>query len=134
MKIKSNLYTVILVTIIVIVFGIALACTSSSPEEEPTLEYKLAVINEGGYVDKDDPIVSDFKDLVQSIDEKSIEGPTEIADILVKAQELLWDEYRIKVSLLELTIDLERSLPNDSKNLNFEEIAVLYITLLGESQ
>jgi len=136
MSIKRNLYAVVAAAVIIVFFGFALACTSTGPEEvkNPTVEYQLAVINEGGHVEENDPVVAEFKDLVQSIDEKSVEGPTEIGDILVKAQEILWDNYKIRVSLLGLTRELEKSLPDDGKDLNFEEIAVMYITVLGESQ
>jgi hypothetical protein len=136
MKTKRNLYAVVVAVVIVVFFGFILACTSSGPEEveKPTVEYQLAVINEGGHVEEDDPVVAEFKDLVESIDEKSVEGQTDIGDILVKAQEILWDNYKIRVSLLGLTRELEKSLPDDGKDLNFEEIAVMYITVLGESQ
>jgi hypothetical protein len=136
MKMRRLLSVVIAAAVIIVFFSFVLACTSSGPEEveNPTVEYQLAVINEGGHVEKDDPVVAEFKDLVQSIDQKSVEGPTEIGDILVKAQEILWDNYNIRVSLLGLTRELEKSLPDDGKDLNFEEIAVMYITVLGESQ
>ena len=136
MRIKRNLYAIVAAAIVVTFLGFALACTSSGPEEveNPTVEYQLAVINEGGHVEEDDPVVAEFKDLVESIDEKSVEGPTEIGDILVTAQEILWDNYKIRVNLLGLTRELEKSLPDDGKDLNFEEIAVMYITVLGESQ
>jgi hypothetical protein len=136
MKMRRLLSVVIAAAVIIVFFSFVLACTSSGPEEveNPTVEYQLAVINEYGHVEKDDPVVAEFKDLVQSIDQKSVEGPTEIGDILVKAQEILWDNYNIRVSLLGLTRELEKSLPDDGKDLNFEEIAVMYITVLGESQ
>lgn len=124
MKNKRNLYTVIVVAIIVAFFTFALACTSSGPEkvENQTVEYQLAVINEGGHVEENDPVVAEFKDLVESIDEKSVEGPTEIGDILVKAQEILWDKYKIRISLLELTRNLDQALPDDVPNLKFEKL------------
>jgi hypothetical protein len=136
MKMRRLLSVVIAAAVIIVFFSFVLACTSSGPEEveNPTVEYQLAVINEDGHVEKDDPVVAEFKDLVESIDQKSVEGPTEIGDILVKAQEILWDNYKIRVSLLGLTRELEKSLPDDGKDLNFEEIAVMYITVLGESQ
>jgi hypothetical protein len=136
MKNKRNLYTVILVAVVIIFFSFALACGNSSPEEvkEYSVEYQLAVINESGHVEEDDPVVKEFKTLVDSIDKKAVEGPTEIGDILVTAQEILWNQFKIRISLLELTRNLEKSLPEDSIDLNFEEIAVVYITILGESQ
>jgi len=136
MKDLKKFNIVVAVTILLTFFCFALACSDSNPEEpkDPSVEYQLAVINEGGYVDEDDPVVDEFKSLVESIDRKVVEGPTEIGDILVTAQEILWDKYNIKISLLELTRNLEESLPDDSTNLNFEEIAVAYIVILGESQ
>jgi len=119
-----------------IFFSFAFACSDSSPEEpkDPSVEYQLAVINEGGYIEENDPVVDEFKSLVESIDKKVVEGPTEIGDILVTGQEILADKYDIRISLLELTRNLEESLLDDSTNLNFEEIAVAYIVILGESQ
>jgi len=136
MKIKKNLYAVIATTAIIVFFSFILACTSSSPKEtkDPSVEYQLAVINEGGYVDEDDTVVDEFKSLIESIDKKVVEGPTEIGDILVTAQEILWDNYKIRISLLELTRNLDESIPDGTTGLKFEEIAVAYITILGESQ
>lgn len=136
MKSKNNLYTLLVIVIGIVFFSFALACSDSSPKEtkDPSVEYQLAVINEGGYVEEDDPVVDEFKSLVESIDKKVVEGPTEIGDILVTGQEILADKYDIRISLLELTSNLEESLPDDSTNLNFEEIAVAYIVILGESQ
>ncbi len=102
MNIKKKLCVVVATTILLVFFGFVLACTNSSPKEveNPTVEYQLAVINESGYVEEDDPVVKEFKTLVESIDKKVIEGPTEIGDILVTAQEILWDKYKIRLSLL----------------------------------
>jgi len=136
MKNKKKIYVAIVVAIVIIIFSFALACSDSSPKEtkDPSVEYQLAVINEGGYVEEDDPVVDEFKTLIDSIDEKVIEEPTEIGDILVTAQEILWDKYKIRISLLEITKNLEQSLPDDVPNLKFEEITVAYIIILGESQ
>jgi len=136
MNIKKKLCVVVATTILLVFFGFALACSDSSPKEveNPTVEYQLAVINEGGFVEEDDSVVYEFKALVESIDNKVVEGPTEIGDTLVTAQEILWNKYKIRISLLDLTKDLETSLPDDIPNLKFEEIAVAYITILGESQ
>jgi len=136
MRNKKKHYIVITIIVVIVFFSFALACSDSTPKEskEYSVEYQLAVINEGGYVEEDDQIVKEFKTLVDSIDKKVVEGPTEIGDILVTSQEILVDKYDIRISLLELTRNLEESLPDDSTNLNFEEMAVAYIIILGESQ
>jgi len=136
MKNLKKLYITITIIALVALFNFALACGNSSPEEakEYSVEYQLAVINESGHVEEDDPVVNEFKTLVDSIDKKAVEGPTEIGDILVTAQEILRDKYKIRISLLELTRNLDQALPDDVPNLKFEEIAVAYITILGESQ
>lgn len=136
MKDLKKFNTAVVIIVFLVFFSFTLACGSSSPEEtkEYSVEYQLAVINESGHVEENDPVVKEFKILVDSINEKVIESPTEIGDILVTAQEILRDTYKIKISLLELTRNLDQSLPDDVPNLKFEEIAVAYITILAGSQ
>ncbi len=136
MKNKRHFYTAIVVVTFIVFFSFVLACGNSSPKEteEYSVEYQLAVINESGHVEEDDLVVKEFKTLVDSINNKVIEEPTEIGDILVTAQEILWNKYKIRISLLELTKNLNQSVPDDIPDLKFEEIAVAYITILGRSQ
>ena len=127
MKNKRHFYTAIVVVTFIVFFSFVLACGNSSPKEteEYSVEYQLAVINESGHVEEDDLVVKEFKTLVDSINNKVIEEPTEIGDILVTAQEILWNKYKIRISLLELTKNLNQSVPDDIPVLNANEASRL---------
>lgn len=99
---------------------------------EPTIEYQLAVIHsEDNSLDSDDPLVGQFSDLLDSIESKTTNTRTEIADISVAA----WQDSEsmgYPDSLLQTMQNLDNSMPegSESLNLDFVEVAAVYLTLL----
>ena len=117
---------------IVALFGFVFACTDSSSqkEKEYTTEYKLAVIDKGGYLEEDDPIVSEYKIILDSLKSKVINEEMDIADTVVKAQEVLREKYQIYLSILKIMKDLDASIPEDEENIDLVEVAAAYMVLL----
>ncbi len=102
---------------------------SSDNDVESTWEYTLAKINAGGYVSNDDKTIKQFAKLLDSIEVKTKNSRKEISDMTVKAQEILKDEG-IEVELLELTRNLDKSMPDESKDLSYSSITAAYTVLL----
>ena len=117
---------------IVVLFGFVFACTDSSSqkEKEYTTEYKLVVIDKGGYLKEDDPVVSENKIVLDSLKSKVINDEMDIADTVVKAQEVLGEKYQINLSILKIMKDLDASIPKDIENLDIVEIASAYMVLI----
>ncbi len=117
---------------LILIFSFALACngTSDQKEKEYTTEYKLAVIDKGGYLEEYDPIVSEYKIVLDNLKSKVINDEMEIADTVVKAQEILREEHQINLQILKIMKDLDASIPEDIKNLDLVEITSAYIVLL----
>lgn len=129
---KSSYRTLIPILAMVILFGFVFACTDGSDQEEKeyTTEYKLAVIDKGGYLEEDDLIVTEYKRVLNSLEGKVINDEVEIGDIVVTTQEILREDYNINLSILKIMKDLDASIPDDVENLDLEEIATAYIVLL----
>ena len=101
MKAKRKVYFAIPFLVLVLIFGFGLSCsgTSDQKEKEYTTEYKLAVIDKGSYLEEDDPVVSEYKIVLDSLKSKVINDEMDIADTVVKAQEILREEYQINLSI-----------------------------------
>ncbi len=89
--------------------------TATPPAEEGTpvsesLEYKLAVVNEGGFVAEDDPLVGRFKSVLDNLQPKCTESRQKIADMGVKAQQLLQNKG-VDLSLLRVMQAANDSIP-----------------------
>jgi len=117
---------------IAVLFGFVFACTDSNSqkEKEYTTEYKLAVIDKGGYLEEDDPIVSEYKIVLDSLKSKVINDEIEIADTVVKVQDILREKYQINLSILKIMKDLDASIPEGVENLDIVEMASAYMVLL----
>lgn len=100
-----------------------------SEPSEP-LEYQLAVINEGGYVAKDDITVTRFRHLLETLDQKCFNSKQQIADIVVKAQEILRNNYGIEIKLLDLMEGVNKSIPYDTSNADFAKEVAWYMQSL----
>jgi hypothetical protein len=93
-----------------------------------SLEYKLAVIDSGGYVARDDLAVARFRSLLGQLDTKYVESPEEIANMSVKAQQVLRDKG-ISEPIRELMEGLNSVLDGPVGNQKYSEYAALYIQL-----
>ena len=117
---------------IVVLFGFVFACTDSSSqkEKEYTTEYKLAVIDKGGYLEEDDPVISEYGRMLNSLKAKVINDEMNIADIVVTTQKILKEKYQINLTILKIMKDLDACIPDDVEKLDLEEIAAAYMVLL----
>ncbi len=94
------------------------------------VEYKLAIINKGGPISKNDITVTRFRYLLESLEKKCINTKQDIADVLVTAQNTLRDNYGIKVGLLSITEGINDSIPDWKVDADCAWEAVAYIQLL----
>ncbi len=94
------------------------------------VEYKLAIINKGGPISKNDITVTRFRYLLESLEKKCINSKQDIADVLVTAQNTLKDNYGIRVELLSITEGINDYIPDWKVDADCALEAVLYIQLL----
>ncbi len=111
----------------VVILVTVLSLWGCSAPEEPSLAYKLAVIHHG-----DEPpneiAMHTFAGLLDSLDAKCAETPTQIADLGV-AGKLLLDADGIEESLLEFFTNLHESVPNEWDGLACTEVFAGYLAL-----
>ena len=79
---NSKIKLAILFLALILIFSFALACndTNDQKEKEYTTEYKLAVIDKGSYLEEDDPVISEYKEVLDSLKSKVINDEIDIAD------------------------------------------------------
>jgi hypothetical protein len=77
---------------------------------EDTPEYKLAVIDEGGYVDPADPVVDRFARVLDKLQRKCSDSRSFVGDMAVRSQELMAEEG-VRESLLSILTNVNRSIP-----------------------
>lgn len=92
------------------------------------IEYKLAVIDAGGFVPKDHITVARFRSLLNQLSKTYLEDKQQIADMTVTAQNLLRKEG-IKESLLNIMEGLNRLFSKPLVNQKYAEYAASYVTL-----
>ena len=70
---------------------------------EPTVEYKLATIQQGAYISGDDPLVARFGQALDRLESKCLEPRERLADMSLKGRELLTEKgiYEPLVSTVE---------------------------------
>jgi hypothetical protein len=94
--------------------------------DEP-IEYKLAVIDAGSYVSKDHITVARFRSLLHQLTSKFIEDRAKIADMTVKAQQLL-REQGINEKMLGIMEGINRLFPRRFPNQQYGEYVAVYVT------
>jgi len=95
-----------------------------------SLEYQLAVIDNKGYVSKDDTRVVRFRYLLSELDKKCSNSQQDIANATVMAQKILREKYGKEVGLLSLMEGVHQSIPDGSPTLDYAETITLYIQYL----
>ncbi len=100
---------------------------ASYSEDDP--EYLLASIDAGEPLSVDDPSISTYARLLDSLDEKCEEERSLIGDQAVLATELLADEG-LSITVLEGLQGMDGSIPEESPTLYCAEIAAACITLV----
>lgn len=96
-----------------------------------TVEYKLATLYAGNWIEKDDITVYEFKELLDKLEKKTVNSRIDISDITVTAQRIL-KEHGISRTLLQILNDLNESIPEGTSGFELEEIAAAYLVLMTE--
>ncbi|MFW6172244.1 MAG: hypothetical protein ACOC5T_00665 [Elusimicrobiota bacterium] len=142
---KKNKKVLIIVAVSIIVLGVISyyiareeqekEISSSYAQEEKTesLEYKLATI-EKGYVSRDDIIIRRFRSLLSQLSSSYVENKQQIADMTVKAQEILREEEGIKESLLNMMEGMNQILFQKVENQKYSEYMAAYMALRRKGQ
>ena len=103
--------------------------TPETTHSEPSIEYKLATIHAGYEVEQDDPLVSQFKSIVDSIMSKCPGyTSTNVGDILVTAKQTL-DDWGDPMSLLEVSQGIDASIVPESV-ISLEEVSAAFVTIV----
>ena len=92
------------------------------------IEYKLAIINAGGYIDEDDITVNRFRSLLEQLSHTYIENRQQVADMTVTAKELLRKEG-IKENLLNIMEGMNQLFSQPIENQEYAKYAAMYVTL-----
>lgn len=100
--------------------------------KEP-LEYQLATINAGGYVSKDHITVARFRSLLNQLSSTYVENKQQIADMSVKAQQIL-KEDGVEESLLNIMEGLNQLFSRKIENQKYAEYLAAYVTLRNKGQ
>ena len=116
---KRLVFAAIAVSVLMIGFGYA----------KDSLEYQLAVINAEGYVAQDDVTVARFRYLLKTISSKTVNSSQQIADMTMKGQQILRDEYGQRIKLLDLMEGANKAISPGQKIEYSEVVSVLIILL-----
>lgn len=102
---------------------------------EDSLEYKCAVINNGGPVSLSDPLVANFKYVLDSLQSKYPSYTREqISDIICMAKERIDTTTTAKKSLLEIAHGINNGITAEvAQSITLEEEAALYVGLVRQS-
>ena len=102
-------------------------CSAPVESQEPSLAYKMAFIHHGGEP-PNEIAMHTFAGLLDSLNAKCAETPTQIAD-LGMAGKLLLDADGIEESLLEFFANLNESVPDEWDGLPCDEVFAGYLAL-----
>lgn len=113
-----------------IIILLSLLNTSYAKE---SLEYQLATINAGGYISKDHITVARFRSLLGQLSLTYIESKQQIADMSVKAQQILKNNG-IEENLLDIMEGLNQLFSRKIENQKYAEYVAAYVTLRSKGQ
>jgi len=105
--------TLVVLTLVSLAIAAAGCSGDGDGDGEETLEYKMAVINAGGFVEPNDPIVAQFATLLNSLEGKCTEDREGISGMSITTQRLL-SENSVNLSLLEVLTHMNNALPADA--------------------
>lgn len=91
---------------------------------------KLATIDEGGFVAESDPIVSEYETALSALDGACPESATELADMVVVAQELIANGGQHE-SLLSILRAVHESIPPGADVGPCADLVATYVALRG---
>lgn len=99
--------------------------------EEETVEYKVAAIDAGGFIAKDDITVTRIRYLLSSIQSATGTPSGGIASAAAKTSDLLMENYGKKVTILEVLEAVNASEQIHNRSINLPDFLTLYIISVG---
>lgn len=90
------------------------------------IEYKLAVIDEGGFLPVDDPSIVRYHRVLDDLQQVCGNSRTALADMAVRSVELLADRG-VASDALEMLNAAEQSIPDD---MHFDDCAEIFASLI----
>ncbi len=112
---------------------ILLSISSTLSIAQETLEYQLASIDAGKSLPKNHYTVTLFRRLLQDLSYTYVEDEQQIADMTVKAQQLLREKY-INESLARIMEGMNSLFPKKIDNQKYAEYIAAYMTLRMDGQ
>jgi hypothetical protein len=121
--------------IALIALGLLLGCSTIPPSTQvpPPIEVILAQLQKGIGTSESDPLVKRFRMLLDNLDPKFVEDRKAIADLTVKAQQLL-KENAINEPLDRIMEGVNTAMYAKVANQNYAEYAAAYLTLRQQGQ
>jgi hypothetical protein len=95
-----------------------------------TIAYQLACIDAGRVLSENDASISYYEYMLKSLDPKVVETKIQIADMTVKAQEILRDEYDIEITLIALMAYANQAMPDDA-NIKFRYAEIITFVIIA---
>jgi len=102
---------------------------SRSGYSEDDTEYKLAVIDAGGFVDLDDPSIDAYARALDAAEAKCTDKRSLLGDYAVKAWQLLAEEG-VDVTVLQALRAIDQSIPDESPKLDCAEVMAAWMVLM----
>ena len=133
--IPNRVRNLVVATVLAAVFIGCVDGVGDSPQDdrtpEPSLEYKLAAVSQGGYVRDGDPLVARFGRALDNLEAKCPESRQQLADMGVKGHQLL-TEKQIGETLIGVLENWRASIPDDAQKGQLgrcADILAAYVTL-----
>lgn len=98
-----------------------------------SLAYKLATIQDGGYVSEDDLIVKRFDNLLDQLSDKYVENRQQIGDMTVKAKQIL-EGKGIAPNMVKMMEGMNLIISDGMGNQKYSEYLSPYIVLREKGQ
>jgi hypothetical protein len=119
--------------IIPVVFLLLCACDTPEPQKPNyTPAQQLAMISSGKYIDDSDILVKRFQYLLNSIQKSTGYDHPKIAAMIVKASEMLRNNYGKEVNVLEIAEAVYQSKSVENKSTNLETYLSMYVVFVGQ--
>lgn len=118
---------IVVVVILCVSALISTRCSTEKPSKE-SIEYKLACINAGKRVPRDHLTVARFKSLLQQLFHSYVEDKQQIADMSVKAQEILMEDG-ISENLITIMEGMNKIFYKSIENQKYANYISTYMTL-----
>ncbi|HEV7747267.1 MAG TPA: hypothetical protein VGO56_19885 [Pyrinomonadaceae bacterium] len=96
-----------------------------------SLEYKLAVIDEGGYVDESDQRVARIRYLLSELERKTTNNRQQIAHITVSTQQKGREYYGKDIKVIDIMEGTNKAIP-EGRKMDYGEVAAMVIVMLGQ--